>query len=86
MTDLWTPSDNLLEQDPIAKAKIENPFDPPGLHAPAGDEDDDANAEAAAAALAESRGDKPADGFDGAVDDDDAVDEPGETDDVPSDV
>jgi hypothetical protein len=78
MSNLWIPSDGMLEDDPIAKAKIANPFDPPGLHAPVGDEDDAANAAEAAIVLAEVYGDQAADGVDGETDDDDEVDDDAE--------
>lgn len=73
MSDLWTPSDSLLEADPIAAAKVANPHGPTDL-VQAGvvlpdDVDDDALEAAAAVALAE-------------LDDDDAEgDEPGTADD-----
>lgn len=57
MTELWTPSDELLFGDAIARAKIDNPFEPADLEAAgvllpevAGD---DAVQAAAAVALAE---------------------------------
>lgn len=57
MTDIWTPSDDLLAQDPIAMAKVENPYYAhPDVVTP--DEDsDEVNEIAAALALAESAGD-----------------------------
>jgi hypothetical protein len=68
MTDIWTPSDGWLLDDPIAAAKVEHPFDPPNL-ADAGivlpdDLDDEACEVAAAVALAElddddTEGDEP---------------------------
>lgn len=86
MTDIWTPSDALLEKDPIARAKVAHPFDAPGLHAPAGDEDDAANAQAAAVVLAEARGDQPADGFDGHAADDDEIDDHDDTTPIGDDI
>lgn len=71
MTDeLWTPSDSLLEADPIAAVKVAHPFDPPNL-SDAGvvlpdDLDDDALEAGAAVVLAElddddTEGDEPGD-------------------------
>lgn len=79
MTDLWTPSDELLKADPVAQVKVDWPFDPPDL-ADAGVvlpdlEDDDANEEAAAVALTVISEDEDSDEG-GECDDDDALDEP----------
>jgi hypothetical protein len=78
MTDLWTPSDDLLTADPIANQKITNPHETPGLveaglTIPDG-EDDAANEAAAAWCLAESAGDEaPANGESGECADDHEV-------------
>ena len=78
MTDLWTPSDGLLTQDPIASQQIANPHETSGLEQ-AGfqfpDVEDGAFNEAAAAfSLAEGDGDSaPAQGESGECADDDEV-------------
>jgi hypothetical protein len=85
MTDLWTPSDDLLADDPVAIQQITNPHDASGL-AQAGlqlpDTEDDATNEAAAAFnLAEADGNNaPAAGESGECADDDEV---ADTDDGP---
>jgi hypothetical protein len=73
MSNLWTPSDEMLQRDPIARQKIQSPYDPLDLEAEGirlfDEEDDDANEAAACLVLA-------------SLDDDDtAADEPGECDD-----
>ena len=78
MTELWTPSDDLLFGDGIAKAKIDNPFEPADLEA-AGvllpEAAGDAAVQAAAAvALAEIDESEP-DCEPTAVADDDAVED-----------
>jgi hypothetical protein len=90
MPQLWIPSDDLLEHDPIALQKIESPFEPPDLEAHGiklfDVEDDDANAAAACLVLAsldcdDSAGDEP-----GAADDDDDIDDPADGEDVHGDL
>ncbi len=79
MSDIWTPSDSLLHQDPIALAKVMTPYPSPNL-SEAGillpDDDDDANEELAALALAELDGDEvEVEVESGAVEDDGALDD-----------
>jgi hypothetical protein len=90
MPQLWIPSDDLLEHDPIALQKIESPFEAPDLEAHGiklfDVEDDDANAAAACLVLAsldsdDSAGDEP-----GAADDDDDIDDPADDEDVHGDL
>lgn len=78
MTDLWTPSDDLLVADPIADAKVANPHAAPGL-TEAGvvlpGDDDDTNLARAAVVLAELDGDDAdSDESGSAADDDDVMD------------
>ena len=91
MTDLWTPSDDLLTKDPIAIQQIANPHEASGLeqagvHFP--DIDDEAANEAAAAfTLAECEGDNaPADGVSGDCSDDDEIADGGDAERIASDV
>lgn len=90
MSDIWTPSDELLALDPIAVSKVANPHASPKL-SEAGivlpDSDDDANEELAALALAELDGDDTeADVESGAVDDDDTIDDDTDTDPIGDEV
>ena len=73
MPDLWTPSDDLLNVDPIAAGKVTHPVEtyPPGGHTT-----DNANAVAAAVILAELAKDEDDEGESGECDDDDALDDP----------
>lgn len=84
MTDIWIPSDELLLADPIAKAKVDNPYDAIGDQVvmnvldgiPVKDiDDDEANAEAAACVLAEAAGDELTDDLDLVDDTDDEVED-----------
>lgn len=78
MPDLWTPSDDLLADDPIAAAKVANPHAAPeltevGVVLPDGDED--FNQAHAAVVLAELDGDDAVCDENGdAPDDDDCMD------------
>jgi hypothetical protein len=86
MTEIWTPSDDLLKSDPIAELKVVHPFDPPDLAAHGivlpDTEDDEANAAAAALAIAVISEDEDAAGEGGECDDDDAIDEPDDDGDI----
>jgi hypothetical protein len=86
MSQLWIPSDDLLERDPIAVQKIATPFEPADLEANGiklfDVEDDEANAVAACLVLAsldddDVTGDEPGD-----ADDDDELDDPADGEDV----
>jgi hypothetical protein len=82
MSQLWTPSDDLLAQDPIAQQHVSMPFDPPDLAAggivlPDVD-DDETNELLAALALAELDDDDVAGDEPGDVDDDHEIDDPDE--------
>lgn len=84
---LWTPSDEILLGDPIARAKVQHPHPAVDL-AGAGlalpdSEDDDVLEARAAAVLAELEPDDDGDAQEGTVDDDDAVDD--EDDPTPGD-
>lgn len=84
---LWTPSDELLLTDPIARAKVQHPhpavnITDAGLVFPDLDEDEVLEARAAAV-LAELDPDEDGDPQEGTVDDDDAVDD--EDDPTPGD-
>jgi hypothetical protein len=90
MSELWTPSDDLLQHDPIARQKLMTPFEPADLEAHGiklfDTEDDEANEAAACIALAtldsdDSSGDEPGD-----CDDDEVLDDPDDDQDVTSDV
>jgi hypothetical protein len=78
MTDLWTPSDDLLTKDPIAIQHIATPhiaagLEQPGLQLP-DVEDDAVNAAAAAFNVLQADGDDaPAAGESGECADDDEV-------------
>jgi hypothetical protein len=85
MPQLWIPSDDLLERDPIATQKIATPFEPPDLEAHGiklfDVDDDEANAAAACVVLAslepdDVAGDEPGDA------DDDELDDPADDGDV----
>jgi hypothetical protein len=86
MPQLWIPSDDLLERDPIAVQKIATPFDPPDLEAHGiklfDVEDDEANAVAACLVLASLDGDDVAGDEPGDVHDDDELDDPADDTDV----
>ena len=77
MTELWVPSDDLIVQDTIAKAKLDNPFEPDdlevaGIVLPEPDSDEAALV-LAAVALAEeddSQPDQPC-----MLDDDDVIED-----------
>jgi hypothetical protein len=82
MSELWTPSDELLSQDPIAQQKISVPFDPPELAAQGivlpDIPDDETNELLAALALAELDDDDAAGDEPGDVDDDHDIEDPGD--------
>ena len=86
MPQLWIPSDDLLEHDPIALQKIGSPFDPPDLEAHGiklfDVEDDDANEAAACLVLASLDGDDVLGDEPGGADDDDEIDDPDDGEDV----
>jgi len=91
MSELWTPSDELLLADPVAASKVANPFSSPklaeaGIILPELDEDD--NEELAALALAELDGDEVLEGAveSGACNDDQEVDDDADTEPVGEDV
>ena len=90
MPQLWIPSDDLLEHDPIALQKIESPFEPPDLEAHGiklfDVEDDDANEAAAALVLASLDSDDVAADEPGEADDDDEIDDPEDGEDVAGDL
>jgi hypothetical protein len=70
----WPSSDDLLQQDPIAAAKVANPHDAdPDLVVVGDVDDDEANAEAAACVLAEAAGDELVDDLELEDDEDDEV-------------
>lgn len=82
MSELWTPSDKMLLDDPIAAAQVQHPHKPPdlfdaGVVLPDDVGDDAENEAAAAAVLAEldddTEPDEPGDCYD-----DDACDAPDE--------
>ena len=80
--DLWTPSDELMSTDPIADAKIKNPYavetlSDSGIVLPDDHLDDDALEAAAASVLAEfdDADDDDEDEL-SAAEDDEAVDDP----------
>jgi hypothetical protein len=79
MTDLWTPSDDLLARDPIAERHVELPFDPPELEAQGVAlpdlQDEEAIELAAALALAAQEDDDLAGDEPGEAEDDDEVDD-----------
>jgi hypothetical protein len=86
MPQLWTPSDDLLERDPIALQKIATPFHPPDLEAHGiklfDIEDDEANAVAACLVLASLESDDVAGDEPGDAPDDDELDDPADDTDV----
>ena len=90
MPQLWIPSDDLLEHDPIALQKIQSPFDPPDLEAHGiklfDVEDDDANEAAACLVLASLDSDDSAADESGEADDDDEIDDPADGEDVIGDL
>ena len=89
MPQLWIPSDDLLEHDPIALQKIESPFEPPDLEAHGiklFDIDDDANEAAACIVLASLDDDDSAADEPGEADDDDEIDDPADGEDVIGDL
>ncbi|HEX8158185.1 MAG TPA: hypothetical protein VF526_12445 [Solirubrobacteraceae bacterium] len=90
MPDIWTPSDDLLAHDPIARQKLQTPFEPADLEAHGiklfDIEDDEANEAAACIVLAtldsdDSDGDEP-----GECDDDDEIDDPADNENVAGDI
>jgi hypothetical protein len=86
MPELWIPSDDLLERDPIAVQKIATPFDRPDLEAHGIElfdvEDDEANAVAACVVLASLDSDDVAGDEPGDAADDDELDDPADDTDV----
>jgi hypothetical protein len=91
MSELWTPSDDLLRQDPIALQKLRTPFDPPDLEAQGiklfDVEDHAANEAAACIALASlDDGDDGDDDEPGEYDDDDAIEDHEDGEGVAADV
>jgi hypothetical protein len=86
MPQLWIPSDDLLERDPIAMQKIATPFEPPDLEAHGiklfDVDDDEANAAAACLVLASLEPDDVAGDEPGDADDDDELDDPADDGDV----
>jgi hypothetical protein len=86
MPQLWIPSDDLLDRDPIALQKIASPFAPPDLEAHGiklfDIEDDEANAVAACLVLASLDSDDVAGDGPGDADDDDELDDPADDEDV----
>ncbi len=90
MTQLWTPSDDVLGHDPIALQKIELPYEPIDLEAQGvllGDAvDDDANEAAAALVLASLDDDDVAGSETGDTDDDEEIDDPDDNEAVSGDV
>jgi hypothetical protein len=80
MSELWTPSDDLLTQDPIAEQQISVPYEPPDLEAHGivlpDVTDDETNELLAALALAELDNDDVAGDEPGDVDDDHDIDDP----------
>lgn len=79
MSELWTPSDDLLGRDPIAAQHIKLPYDGPELEANGitlpDDLDDEQTELAAAIALAELDDDAPAGDEPGGCEDDDDVED-----------
>jgi hypothetical protein len=90
MSQLWTPSDDLLQRDPIALQKITTPFEAPELEengiALFDIEDDDANEAAACLVLASLEHDDVAGDEPGESSDDDDLDDPDDDEDVTPDV
>jgi len=79
MSDLWIPSDGVLRHDPIARQKIDTPFEPLDLEAHGiklfDVEDDEANEAAASLVLASLQNDDVAGDEPGDCDDDDELDD-----------
>jgi len=90
MPQLWIPSDDVLEHDPIALQKIESPFEPPDLESHGiklfDVEDDDANEVAAALVLASLDDDGVVGDEPGDADDDDEIDDPHDGEAVAGDI
>lgn len=90
MSQLWIPSDDLLQHDPIALQKIEAPFEPMDLEAHGiklfDVEDDEANEAAASLVLAALDSDDVAGDEPGESDDDDELDDPEDDEHVMGDV
>jgi hypothetical protein len=90
MPQLWIPSDDVLEHDPIALQKIASPFDPPDLEAHGiklvDVDDDDANEAVACLVLASLDSDDVVGDEPGAADDDEELDDPADDDEVTGDV
>jgi hypothetical protein len=86
MPQLWIPSDDLLQRDPIAAQKIATPFDRPDLEGQGIElfdvEDDEANAVAACVVLASLDSDDVAGDEPGDAADDDELDDPADDTDV----
>lgn len=86
MTEIWTPSDELLIADVIAAQKVAEPYDPPDLEAQGillpDVVDDEANAAAAALVVASISEDEDDEGEGGECDDDDAIDDPDDDGDI----
>lgn len=90
MSQLWTPSDGLLGQDPIALQKIQSPFAPLDLESNgvslADILSDDANEVAACLVLASLDSDDAVADESGETDDDEQIDDPDDASDVSGDV
>lgn len=90
MPQLWIPSDDLIEHDPIALQKVESPLHPPDLEAHGiklvDVEDDDANEAAACLVLASLDSDDVVTDEPGDVADDEELEDPSDAEPVTSDV
>jgi hypothetical protein len=91
MFDIWSPSDDALQHDPIALQKITTPFEPLDLESHGITlfdigVDDDANAAAACLVLAQLDSDDASSDQPGDCYDDEALDDPEDPEDVTSDV
>lgn len=90
MSQVWIPSDKVLQHDPIALQKITTPFEPPDLEAQGiklfDIEDDDANEAAACLVLAALERDDVAGDEPGESDDDEQLDDPEDAEQVEGDV
>jgi hypothetical protein len=90
MSQLWTPSDEMLRHDLIALQKIQTPFEPIDLEAHGiklfDVEDDAANEAAASLVLASLESDDVAGDEPGECDDDEELDDPDDHENVTSDV
>ncbi len=90
MSQLWTPSDEMLRHDPIALQKIETPFEPADLEAHGiklfDVEDDAANEVAASLVLASLESDDVAGDEPGECDDDEDLDDPEDDENVKGDI